>query len=84
MVGGACLSLAMFLQTLGYDESAEDVFNNTSGIRDGNRVDIIEDYDFEKSEGLVITFIYFVNSTARAVIYDTVNDSYYGEFDLTL
>ena len=83
MAEGACFRLSKFIQTLGLEETAEDVYNNTSAIRDGNRIDILDNYIFDEEEGLEITFMYIVNNTCWAVIYDTYAGKYYGEFELT-
>lgn len=62
------------------EEKAEDVYNNLSGIRDGNRLDIHDNYYF--TEELEIIYLYSVNGTVWAVLYDKVNGKYYGEVEV--
>lgn len=78
---GMCYRLSVFLNAndISYD-SPEDVYNNTSAIRDGNRLDIHDNYEWEN--GLEISFIYSVNGTCWAVLYDTENDIWYGEIEI--
>ena len=77
---GMCFRFANWLRENGIaDDTAEDVYNNTSGIRDGNRLDIHDNYVWEELE---ITFLYTVNGTVWAVLYDPEDDRYYGEVEI--
>lgn len=64
-----------------YDEvDIESVYNNTSGIREGNEVQL---YDNDRFDGtLEISYLYYYNGMVYAVLYDKANDSWYGEFEL--
>lgn len=59
----------------------EDVWNNTSAIRDGNRIDIHDNYEFFNTK-LQISFLYVVNSNVWVVLYNPQDDSWYGEFEI--
>lgn len=63
------------------DDTIYDVYNNTSGIRDGNRLDIHDNYKITDTL-YEISYIYSVNGTVWAVLYDTENDCYYGEIEI--
>lgn len=63
-----------------YDETMEDVYNNTSGIRNGNEVQLYDNYKFV--DNLEISYLYYCNGNVWAVLYDKANDSWYGEFEL--
>lgn len=78
---GMCFRFAEFLKANGYAEDEPiDVYNNTSGIRDGNRLDIHDNYDFV--DGLEFSYLYSVNGTVWAVLYDPSKDSWYGEVEI--
>ena len=79
---GVCLRLSAFLRdVLGYDDSVWDVYSNTSGIREGNRIDILDNYKFDGS--LEISFIYVIhNGYVSAVLYDRETDKWYGEIEI--
>lgn len=64
----------------GYDETIEDIDNNTSGFRNGNEKQFFDNYYFD--EGLDMSFMYYYNGTIWVVLYDTENDTWYGEFEL--
>ena len=72
-----------WLRENGIEESIEDVYNNTSGIREGNEVQIIDDYKFDYDENqLYISYLYYHNEMVWAVLYDKADDKWYGEFEL--
>ena len=78
---GMCFRFANWLRENDIaDDTAEDVYNNTSGIRDGNRLDIHDNYQWEELE---IIFLYTVNGTVWAVLYNPEDDSYYGEVEIS-
>lgn len=80
---GMRYKLYAWLRENGCEESIEDVRNNTSGLREGNEVQIIDDYrfDYDDSE-LYISYLYYYNGMTWAVLYDKANDNWYGEFEL--
>lgn len=82
VVEGVCFRLAEFLRdVLGYEDSAWDVVNNISSVRDGNRIDLMDNYKFDGS--LEISFIYVLdNGFVTAVLYDEANDTWYGEIEI--
>lgn len=63
------------------DDTPHDVYNNTSEVRDGNRFDIHDNYEIFGTD-LEISYIYSVNGTVWAVLYDSENDRYYGEMEI--
>lgn len=82
---GACLMFAQFMQEHGYDwVDADEVWNNTSGLRDGNRLDFMDNYVVETDDGdeVEFTFMYIVNGTVWAVLYDPEEDSYVGDIEI--
>lgn len=64
----------------GYEETLEDVDNNTSGFRNGNEKQFYENYPFD--ENLEISWMYYYNGTVWGVLYDKANDAWYGEFEI--
>lgn len=78
---GIAFRFSDWLEAHGYEESPMDVYNNTSGFRDGNRIDIHDNYPFFDT-GLEITNLYTVNGTVWAVLIDRKKDEYYGEFEI--
>lgn len=84
---GACFRFAEWLKSRGYEDEPYDVLANTSSVRDGNRLDIHDNYQmnnlgYNVSDSIEITFLYVYNNTLWAVLYDSANDSYYGEFEI--
>ena len=80
---GMCYMLYDWLNNNGNDVTIEDVMNNTSGVREGNEVQIFDDYKFDwDDDSLYISYMYYANGTVWAVLYDKANDSWYGEFEL--
>ena len=60
------------------EDDIEDVWNNFSGIRDGNRLDIMDNYHLE--EDIEISDVYYVNGcTWAALIRD---GSTYGDIEI--
>ena len=78
---GVAYRFYKWLESYGYDEDIDSVYNNLSGIRDGNRLDIHDNYKLFDSD-LEISFLYVVNGNVWAVLLDKPNDSWYGEFEL--
>ena len=75
--------LYAWLRENGFEEDIEEVRNNTSGIREGNEIQIYDDYKFDHDEnGLYISYLYYHNGMTWAVLYDKANDNWYGEFVL--
>lgn len=80
---GMRLRLYQWLTENGNEESVEDVYNNTSGIREGNEIQLYDNYRFDWDEsGLYISYLYYYNGTVWAVLYDEVSRDWYGEFEL--
>lgn len=77
---GMVFKLYRWLGYYGYEDTIEDVYNNTSGIRDGNEIHIHDEYKFD--DGLYISYLYYHNGNVWAVLIDKANDSWYGEFEL--
>ena len=78
---GMCYRLSVFLNEndIAYD-TPEEVYDNTSAIREGNRLDIHNNYVWE--DGLEIAFMYSVNGTCWACLYDTEKGYWYGEIEI--
>lgn len=64
------------------DECAEEVYNNTSAIRDGNRLDIHDDYIFDDEEKYEISFLYVENAILYTVIYNNESDEFVGKIEI--
>ena len=81
---GACLMFAQFMQEHGYEVDADEVYNNTSGLRDGNRLDFMDNYTVETDDGdeVEFTYMYIVNGTVWATLYDPEDDSYVGDIEI--
>lgn len=69
-----------WMQENDYDVSLEDIDNNTSGFRNGNEKQFFDNYPFD--DDLEISWMYYYNGTVWVVLYDTINDRWYGEFEL--
>lgn len=81
---GAIFFLRNFINNyLGYEDDYDDVYENTSSIRDGNRIDIHDNYSLNLDDmELEISFVYVVNGLVYAAVYDSENDTWYGEIEL--
>ena len=77
---GMELNFYLWMQKNGYDETIKDIYNNTSGFRNGNEKQFFDNYPFE--DNLEISWMYYYNGTVWAVLYDTETDSWYGEFEI--
>lgn len=79
---GICYRFSKWLQEndVAYDDP-DDVYNNTSEIRDGNRLDIHDNYVLNETD-YEISYLYSVNGTVWAVLYDTENGCWYGEIEI--
>ena len=81
---GLCLKFARWLNEndISYD-TAEDVYNNTSGIRDGNRLDIMDNYNLTKDRRYQITYLWALeNGIVYATVYDREEDKWVGEIEI--
>lgn len=79
---GVCFRLSKFLDDFGYNESADDVYNNTSCVREGNRIDIMDNYVLDGS--IELSFVYVLdNGYVTGVLYDKANDTWYGEIEIS-
>lgn len=72
--------LYKWMQNNGYDETIDDIDNNTSGFRNGNEKQFYDNYYF--TDDLEISWMYYYNGTVWIVLYDTINDRWYGEFEI--
>lgn len=88
---GAITLLNNFLNLwLGFEETIEDTNNNTSGLRDGNRIDIHDNYPFSEMLGLdtngekwEISYLWITkNGTAFMCIYNATQDDEVGFIEL--
>ena len=82
---GMCFYFAEWLNNNTISEdTAEDVYNNTSGLRDGCRLDIHDnyylDYDDERYQ---IGYIWALeNGIIYAAVYDTEENCYIGDIEI--
>lgn len=81
---GMCLRFAQWLNENDISEdSAEDVYNNTSAIRDGNRLDIHDEYDLTDDGRYQISFLWALeNGIVYAAVYDREEDAWVGEIEI--
>lgn len=85
VAAGMCLLFSQWLRenSLSYD-TAEDVHANTSGIRDGNRIDIHEEYDLSDDGRYQVTFLWGLeNGLFYAEVWDKWNDEDVGYIEIT-
>ena len=77
---GMCLLFAQWLSANDLsDDTAEDVYNNTSGLRDGNRLDLHENYYLTDDGRYQISFLWGLeNGLVLAEVYDSDEDTYVG------
>ena len=62
-----------------YDYSIEDVDNNLSGIRDGCRLDLMDDYRL--SDELYISYLFYINGCTWAAL--VKDGEYYGDIEIS-
>lgn len=84
---GAAFKFAEWMRSVGLIDEYEtdlDVYNNMSGLRDGNRLDIHDNYKFflTNEYNLEISFLYIVNSNLWAVLYDRDNNAWFGDIEI--
>ena len=82
---GMCYYFAEWLNNHSISEdTAEDVYNNTSGIRDGCRLDIHEDYCLDDEEArYYISYLWALeNGIIYAAVYDNMDDRYIGDIEI--
>ena len=63
------------------DETVEDTYGNMSGVRDGNRIDIHDNYRIPGTTK-EFSFLYSVNNTVWAAVWDTKESKYVGEVEI--
>ena len=66
------------------EDTTEDVFNNTSALRDGCRIDIHENYclDYDE-ERYQISYLWALeNGIIYAAVYDTMENRYIGDIEI--
>lgn len=81
---GMCLLFAQWLRENDLsDDTAEDVYNNTSAIRDGNRLDIHDNYNLTENGHYQISYLWGLeNGIVYAEVYDAWNDRYIGNIEI--
>ena len=81
---GMCLAFALWLDEnqMSWDK-AEDVYNNTSAIRDGNRLDIHDNYFLSEDGRYQIAYLWALeNGIVYATVYDREKDEWVGEIEI--
>ena len=79
-----CLRFARWLNEndISYD-TPEDVYNNTSAIRDGNRLDIHENYDLTDDGRYQIAYLWALeNGILYATILDREEEKWVGDIEI--
>lgn len=81
---GMVLRLYQWLEDHDIDDYAIDELygSYTSGIRNGNEIQVIDDIPFDYESDLYISYMYYYNGTVWAVLLDKANQTWYGEFEL--
>lgn len=81
---GMVLRLYQWLVDHDIDDYTIDELHDsyTSGIRNGNEIQLIDDVPFDYESDLYISYMYYYNGTVWAVLYDKANGNWYGEFEL--
>ena len=77
---GMVFRLYNWLKENGYEEDFDAVYENTSGIRNGNEIDIHDEYKFDQD--LYISYLYYHNGNVWAVLINKATDTWHGEFEL--
>lgn len=81
---GMCFRFARWLNEndISYD-TPEDVYNNTSAIRDGNRLDIHDNYDLTDDGRYQIAFLWALeNGIVYATVLDREEDKWVGDIEI--
>lgn len=81
---GMCMEFALWLHENNIsDDTAEDVYFNTSGIRDGNRLDIYDNYNLTKEGRYQIACLWALeNGILYATVLDKEADKWVGEIEI--
>ena len=81
---GMCMSFARWLNNYGIsDDTAEDVYNNTSALRDGNRLDIHENYSITDDDRYQIAYLWGLeNGIVYATVLDSEEDKWVGDIEI--
>lgn len=84
---GMCLIFSEWLKfnsPFCFEESGEDVLNNTSSLRNGNRLDLMDNYFLDLDGRYQIDYIWALkNGIVYATVYDSWNDSYVGHIEIS-
>lgn len=82
---GMCLLFAKWLRENGLsDDTADDVYDNTSGLRDGNRLDIMDNYNLTEDGRYQISYIWGMKyGIVYASVYDDVEGKYVGNIEIS-
>ena len=81
---GMCMRFSRWLNEndISYD-TAEDVYNNTSAIRDGNRLDIHDNYSLTDDGRYQITYLWALeNGIVYATVFDFKENKWVGEIEI--
>ena len=81
---GMCVAFSKWANEndISYD-TIEDVYENTSGLRDGNRIDIMDNYNLTKDGRYQITYLWALeNGIVYATVYDRTEDKWVGEIEI--
>lgn len=82
---GMCYYFSEWLNDHGIaEDTPADVFNNTSGLRDGCRLDIHDEYSLnDEEERFQISYLWALrNGIIYATVYDTIDDRYIGDIEI--
>ena len=86
---GMCYYFSEWLNDHGIaEDTTEDIINNTSGLRDGCRLDIYDNYCFDYEDKRYqkryqISYIWALeNGIIYAAIYDAMEDRYIGDIEI--
>lgn len=66
------------------EDTTEDVINNTSGLRDGCRLDIYDNYylDYDNKRYQISYIWALENGIIYAAVYDSIEDRYIGDIEI--
>lgn len=82
---GMCMRFARWLNENDIsDDTAEDVYNNTSAIRDGNRLDIHDNYNLTEDGRYQISYLWALkNGIVYAEVLDSVEQKWVGQIEIS-
>lgn len=82
---GMCMRFSRWLNENDIaEDTAEEVYNNTSGLRDGNRLDIHDNYNLTEDGRYYIAYIWALeNGIVYATVYDTEENRWAGDIEVS-